>query len=340
MRLMMYDRSGRRLAQIDTVPTIEAVLNGAGKLSFTITTNHPKCREEFLRYGNLVLLEDDVLGDWGGVVRLPRGWPAGKINITAHEAPALFNRRKMIENVKLTGSAGNIYRQIIDYCNGEEDLRLRYGQIWDGGVSREETLSDRALLHVQRVAQRNGNDFQVRPVLDDQNRLTFFCDWLSRAGIDTGKTIEEGKDLTFEPGSEVLIEDVEGGELINRVVGIGDASTTGTRPITEPITNEESRSKYGLGTDRVVFSGNVNLDTVTINAENYLANRSVPQFQVSGKLNGRMLPHLRKGNVYSAKLHSVGFAPGGGIGWEGRVRALSYKHTYGASDADVTFGNP
>lgn len=335
-RLTSYNRDGRRVAQVLGIVSVEFVRNGAGKLSFPLSTSDPKCDEEIFQYGNLLLWEHETLPWFVGPIRVPRNWPSGKLNVRADGGASLFNRRKLVENTKLTGAGGDVLMQIIDACNSLEDLLLRPGDIWSGGTTREETMSTFALQHLQWVAAREGSDFWVRPEFDAQNKLMLMCDWFDEMGVDTGLTLEEGVHLTYDPGSDVLVEDVEGGNIINHVVGLGDSATDGKRPMSDPQEDIDSQGDYGLGMDRQVFYGNKTQETVTKNAISWLRRRSRPRYRSTARVNSSMFPYLRIGNRFTLKLHSVGFRPGGGIGFERIARLVNMRYTTGDVDAEIT----
>ena len=106
--IRVFDRNGSPIGEINALYTCSWLLNAPGKLSFTLSVNDPKCREDFLRFGNLVLVLHDDLPAWGGVIDTPREWGDGNVRINAWGGEKLLDFRRGPVGRLLTGSGGDI----------------------------------------------------------------------------------------------------------------------------------------------------------------------------------------------------------------------------------------
>jgi hypothetical protein len=72
IQITIFDQLGSALADIQASVTRSWEINKTGKAEFELAIIDPKCKEEFLRFGNLIHVESDELPAWTGVIDTPR----------------------------------------------------------------------------------------------------------------------------------------------------------------------------------------------------------------------------------------------------------------------------
>ena len=136
-RITVYDRAGNALAELIATASRAWKLNEYGQAQIELSTREAAVKEETLRYGNLVLIEHETLGEWGGVIDTPRAWSAGSVLVNAYSAEYLLTFRRGPVVKKLNGTAGAIFSAILRTANGAGDLRVSEGEIYQGGQARQ-----------------------------------------------------------------------------------------------------------------------------------------------------------------------------------------------------------
>lgn len=244
-QVFVYDKSGNAIGDLMAPLVFRSwVLNEYGKAYLTIAKTSDKCTERLLRFGNYVVIKHDTAGDWAGIVWTPRNWSTDTVEVVAYGPEYLLKLRRGDGPTikKLTGTAGNIYSQILDDANAEAEYKIFDGDIWEGGVSREESIRyDNLYDTVQRVSSRSGNDWGIDYEIDSFNRLRFKASWYSQRGKLQTLRLEEGVNLK-EPQGVVLSEQ---GDIINDLVVYGNAAVSGGA-VFAPGTDPASIGKYGL----------------------------------------------------------------------------------------------
>lgn len=334
MSRLRISKRDKVLGSLTVSAEIEWVLNGVGEMKFVMSNNDPKNIEEMLRPGNELYWIDDQLGEWGGHISDDsRDWNAedGTVTIRGNSAEGLLDLRDTDEAMKLTGTGGSLIRQLVDLTNDDEDTGLRVGNIEDERIHREEQLGDSPLTHAKRIAsvERANADFYVTPKLDENNQLTFSMNWLQSGSVETGLILREGQHF-------IAPRLTEQGPIVNRVRGLGDATTTGTRPVVV-VEDDESIKLYGLRGKSFYYDGNKELTTVSDNAENTLAEMKdfrryltlgIVDNASKGIANVRDIwATLRLRNAYRVVCTSVGYnKERGSKGLDGMMRLLGMKY--------------
>lgn len=333
--IRVFDFNGVEIAEIPNVNVSRSwKLNAAGQAEFTLPITSPKAREPVLRYGNLVLIEDDRLPSWSGVIDLPREWPVRAVTVRAYSGEWLLSYRRG-DNVKRTGTAGEIFKEIIAYCNLAEYLGVEIGSVWGGGMSREETLNPQnsrgVYDDVLQIAERADNDFWFEAVLD-KGKLGFRANWVQRRGRVLNMTLEEGAHLKLSDRPMV-----EQGQIINDLLGIGEGSSTASK-VTARRVDDESRARYRLRQGSVYFSGNTQVGTVENNTESALKQCREPMrvFDVGLLNRGGLWKKVWVGDQVEIRFNTVGFT-GSNFGCTTPVRILGME-TDGNADLRCVCG--
>jgi hypothetical protein len=319
-RLQVFTLYGEPLASLNTKVVVDWALGGVGTIAFSLSLDEPKNRIEFMDFDHELLWTHDELPAWGGFLDTPRKWGTYQTHFQGYSGEALLDLRTTIENTLLRGTSGEMFRQLVAQANAEEDLGVREGSIWGDGPERAEKLGDTCLTHIKRIAQRAGNDFVLRPVLED-NKLLFYADWYERYGTVQPWMLEEG--MHFELKDPTLVED---GLIVNRIRGLGDASTAKKRPVAV-VEDAESRSRYRLRSRTYTFSGNTEIATVQANAEATLQSLRFPRdYLFINVIDASVRRQIGLGNIYPMRLFTGKYKAGGGFGMDGYYRVLGMRY--------------
>lgn len=317
-RLTVYNRQGQYLAELDAIAKRTWLLSKVGSASFSISTSDPKCRPDYLQYGNLVLIEHDHLPDWGGVICTPRTWGNFQIEINCKSADWLFSWRRGKDGQKFKGSAGNNYKSLIDFANTPEDLYLRVGELYTGGQSIPVQLSyaDQLTTTIDALVKDSGGEYKVEPKFDNNRQLYFAAGWYEKVGVKRQTRLEEGLNIEFV--SDMLTEQ---GEIINDFRAMKDKSNF-------TVTDDVSQGSYGLRQKTETITLNAGKDdSLQQAAFNRMKRTRYPTktFNFVVLNEGTIWDDIDIGNEHPAKLLTTGFSANGfGMDTTVRVTGMTY----------------
>ncbi len=155
--------------------------------------------EDAVRPGNrLIILFDNGLPAWGGVIDLPRPWNGPQLTVTAYSAEWLMSVRRIRSGFAISGKPGDALLALLAEAaqDGGAVFRLGYiEEVRDNDYATE--LHDRNLFNAVQTAVGGRADFFVQPVLQ-RGRISFQINLLARRGIDRRRNValEEGANLT------------------------------------------------------------------------------------------------------------------------------------------------
>lgn len=320
---IVYDQAGRALQDIRAEFDRGWALNGREQCTFSIST--VGANMDNFRFGNYLVITDAELPVWGGYFAAPQTWGTSeRATVQAYSGEGIFSWRCYRGEKLLKGTAGAIYRQIVENLNTSAPLAtlMRPGEIYDGGASREETVTARSYYDdVLRISARSGNDWWVEPVTDD-GALHFEAHWYSRRGETKRYALEEG--VNIEASDNVMEYQ---GEIYNYIFAFGNGATWADR-VTLTELDQTSIDLYGLR----MYALSVNAGTETTvraSAQAFLRANAYPQrvfsLVVGGKRTrenaaGALFATLRVGDVVDLLTSSIG----GGL--ETKVRVLGITH--------------
>jgi hypothetical protein len=319
--IRIFDRKGIPLGEINALYTCSWLLNGPGRMSFSLSVKDPKCREDLLRFGNLVLIQHDTLPDWGGVIDTPREWGSGNVRVNAWSGEKLLEFRRGTPGKVVTGSGGAIFAQIIRQANTVGNLPLVVGNVYEGGKVRTETLNDTLLIETTRIVEQAKMEWYVEPDLLGDGRLIFRANCLVKTGKQLSLELEESVHLKLSNRPMT-----EQGEIINDVLGYGEGVNWQSKP-TAIRKDDTSIGSYGLRQGLYQFSGVTTGGTLESNTSNYLQQMSEPRVSMDVDVAdvNDIWKYMRLGNRFNARLHSVGFT-GGTFGIVQEIRALGMEY--------------
>jgi len=321
-RVSIYSKEGYFVGDLRTATVRSWTLASTGvygKCSFDMSKLDPKTSLKYLDFGKYILVREANLPDWIGVIYTDQSWRHGDMTVKAWQAEKILAWRPTPTDELIADQAGELFREILTITNAItfNEKPIMPGEIFSGGTVREETLGDDALTHIQSIAERSGNDFEVAHVFDVNGRLTLKGNWFERMGRDTDEWLREGHNIEY-------VDDILNikGDLYNEVTGYMDASTKGTRGrIT--MRDEAAIARWGYYGKSKAFSGVSQQSTLEENTIDELL--KTVQGQSAVKLNalnvGDTFSTLRIGNTRPLDLNGAGF-DGAGYGFSATVRIL------------------
>lgn len=322
-QVRIFDRRGRPLCQFRAAWARSWVINGEGRASAKLAvTKTQYVNDDMLRYGNWILIQNDSLPDWVGMIDVPREWGNRVVTVNAFTPERQFMYRRGPLEVVLTGSAGSIAEQLLTLVNAAENTILRAGDIWRGGVQRQETVNPTRLSqNLAGLSARSHEEYSWRPIINPQGRLLIYMDWFSRLGERTSVILQEGK-----KGGNIEVSDapmVEDAPIVNDLLGYGQGTTWKTRPSAVTLASDDSRERFGLRQDSQNWNAVIDLGTIRDNNEQRLSNVSYPDliFSVTALNRGDTFKYLGLGNRLTLRLASTGFT-GDNVGVETLVRII------------------
>lgn len=323
-RVSVYSKYGNYIGdlRVATVRSWTKPSTGViGECSFDISRLDEHTAEKFLGFGNFVLVRDNQLPDWCGVIYTPQDWSHFSLTVTAYQLPKILEWRRTIVDQKITGKPGEIFREVLGITNAWKynEKPIVPGNIFLSNSIHEETMGDSAYKHIQQVAGRTAEEFDVLYRLDVNKRLTLVGEWYEAVGEVTSRWLREGYNLRLE-GNPLSVT----GSLNNDVMGLSDASTEATR-LSFNAVDEMAIARYGLYQTTEVHSGVTQLSTLQGGVFNRLlgafgeAALSLTALDVDDTFS-----FMRIGNVVNVDYNTVGFR-GLGFGLDAEAEILGME---------------
>jgi hypothetical protein len=325
-RIRLYDRHGRELAEASCRAPRSWVVGGIGVCKLMIPRSEEEpwlslLTEENLRYGNRVLVENDEVGDWCGILWPNRTWYPDYVEAVAY-TPELMFRRRRTTTEDLSGTAGVQFSRLINMMNARQHTGIVFdtrsyvgGPTWIEPVHREKVFDV-----VQRIAQKSGQEWKIEPD-DRRGRLLFNATWSRRLGVDTEVALIEGKNIEF-PRQPLLIEQ---GDIYNNIEVI--AQGTNLEVIAPPAEDEDSIDRYGLSEETYLTEYNSQTSAETL-AFSLLERLKLPRrvYNVVALNREDTFRSIRLGNRLRLLLTTTGFKADGSLGTDTTVRVRGYEY--------------
>lgn len=204
----------------------------------TLSIYDLKCNPFLLNFGNLLLIENsDGLPPWVGVID-DIGFDGGKCFVWAYTPERFFSYRRGPRTQILTGNAGEIFRQLIDYVNRVEITVLTVDDINSNTSRMEETLHPTTIdVNLKRIIKRSGEGYRWRPEVR-QGKLIIYADWFPSLVLTTGLILQDGYNLESSHPMNLAAP-------VNDILTYGEGADWETRMI-ENVQDAESVQEYGL----------------------------------------------------------------------------------------------
>lgn len=338
--ITVFDHFGVPLTEIEAVTRrswmlLDSVRKQPGRCEFSVSTKEAKCKERYLRYGNLVLVQHvpstdedgstrGTLPDWVGMIQIPRTWPFGSVGVTAYSAEIVLMKRcppfKTFYNTAWEG----IVADFLDYANAEtkNGLTVRKGflQPSAGQMTYWDVYTD-IFAHLANIGEPS-----VRAEYS-HGKMTLYMDWWNggQRGIACPIVLDETNTESAE-GQSTLTEQ---GTLINASIFTNTTDTLFAR--TERMwRNERSISKYGLMEGYgVIQGGNSVTPAQLLSAAQSMAEGSgepIKTIQPVVLDKGQLLSYMSPGNRFPLSISNVGFLADG-LGIEGWARMVGVEYS-------------
>lgn len=328
--IQTFSRQGIKLIEFNQECTYEWVENEPGTLSFSISVADLMARldgaapEPFLRFGNLVLVQHPKLPDFVGIIT-QRQWGKGIIAITARGAMWALKKSVSPFSDKTIGTNGALFKKILSAHNTQCDWKIQSGDIFLGGVSKEEVIEPTNMLkEAQRAAKRANARFDITAEIDERNRLTLFGNWREIAIGAPVMRLVEGENLE-DPGDMALNETIE--ETANHVNGLTNAGSSVSRT-TASVVDAESEAMYGPMYYAESYTNVTQTDAVQKNAQAKLAQIKDPAAlpKMTALDVEETFYQLKIGAVVECQLIRHGFDANGYIGFNGLCRIVAMRY--------------
>lgn len=133
---LIGDQNGRVLARLR--PNVQRAswrFNAVGQMAFALARTDEKLQEEYLRFGNRVLLQfDNGLPPWGGIIGSPYEWNEAEVLFQAYSGEELLYRRRTARQRRFdNATVGAIALALLAEADAVYPTGVRPGAIWGGG---------------------------------------------------------------------------------------------------------------------------------------------------------------------------------------------------------------
>ncbi|MDR3572852.1 MAG: hypothetical protein P4L50_03240 [Anaerolineaceae bacterium] len=304
---------------------------GIGTLDFSLPLNSDKAKLDYLEFGKLVYIEHDKLPAWGGVIDPTENWGSYTVSPTAYTAEhMLIDGWRIGDGRLMTGPSGELFKQIVNLANSEEDLLIRVGNVEIFDDTRQEVLNWQGLYdEINRIAKRSLAEWDMQAGIDGNGRLYFTTNWRQRIGNVRDYTLKEGYNVRM---NDTPMTRQGNPVLVNRLIGFGTSATAATRPAFT-FTDEASRSRYRLRISTQQFEGNTTLGTLTTNVMNSVALTSAPRrtFSLTVLDKDDAFYNVRLGDTLKLLMSSLGY-----IGIDTLIRIIGMAYREKENELDIT----
>jgi len=331
-RVRIFGRDGYPLIEFRTRVERSYAIADEARAQFTYATRKTEIVNKVaLNFGNWLLVENDSLPPWVGVIDTPRSWNPRSVTVSAYSPEKVFSWRRGPTEVVRRGSAGDIFSYLLTLVNSAERTIITEGDIDRSGIRREETINPTPLNEdLARIQERSQEEYQWRPIVGADGKLRVFVDWMNRVGQTTSALLQEGKG-----GGNVEMVDalfVEDGEIRNDILGYGDGITWKSRPKI-PIVDADSIGEFGLRESSEFFQGVTNVPTLKANTRDAIAKFKNPvrNMKLRAINLGDTFKFINLGNIMALSLQSMGFQTGG-VGYETNVRIMGMAYNPGSKN--------
>lgn len=333
--VVFYTKDGQRFNNGEVLCwyTRSWSLNAMGTARISIPISETKLTAELVAYGGFVVIEDDRVGTWAGMLWQPYQETEEAVNLTAFTMEKALAHRRVTPGA-ITGNAGAMFEQLITIANVNEPTGIVAGTIDNSGLSWTETLANEKVYDVvQRIASASGQYWSIAPGIGDDGRLGFAASWETRRGFDYNVRLEEGQHFV-RPTGPAWVED---GDVVNDVFVYGNSSSSTSTPTARQV-DAVSQGLYGLRQDSVGIDTD---DVATLNAvaTNILRARAYPRrdhrlyladVYLDSTQTARAFDVAREGDTFIMVRPRHGYSGSGHGGFEARVQVLARE--YNATD--------
>lgn len=302
---LYHNTTGQFMTQLRSICPRNWVLNGIGEATFTVPYSSAKYREEYLKPGTIVVIEDPKLPDWCGIIGDDQDWTQSEIKIKCLDGIALLKTRMTLPTDTYNGSAGAIIQKMLVTAGQYRDTHFQIGTIYDDGVTRQMKMGDSVYAQLLTLQKRTRNDWLTSPVVVNGKAYIQF-DWLERAGLPAASILTEGANL--ERNASPLSQR---GPIINSIIGFSEASDP-TKRLMYLGEDEASIGEYDVRQAKKVYTGVTTMADLieSVSADLSLSAWPLRATQFAALDRGNVFNDLRLGNTAQVNFFKVGFTDG------------------------------
>lgn len=330
----IYDPDGNPLTDIRARAETSSLVNDIGEAVFSVPYDDIKCKEQYLRFGNLVLFQYDDLPSWVGVIDLPRTWKRGQVEIHAYEMSLLLKYRFAPLNTTLQGTPGTKSAQLIEIANQQAPTNIQVASgIFTGGISSDSKVNSSVYSHISSFANDNGYQWAMKPVIGANGRMYIEFDFQEKIGASTQLVLAQGVNVLY---GETPLD--ETGELINHVEAVVDLDNTTEAGVLSSEYFEETY--YRKRAVRVVSDGSADTSGLLSIAQQLVFEKKNPSLSAPlGVTNvNSAFANIALGNTITYKFPTVGFDNPSVLGKTKVVRITGYRYSEFTGICELTVG--
>lgn len=322
-RVRIFRRNGHPIAEFRAAVERSWSINAEGRAQFEYPSRVTDVvNERVLQFGNWLLVENSYLPPWVGVIDTPRKWGSREVIVHAYTPERVFGWRIGPLEEKYIAKPGHIFEKLITKVNIAEQTMLRVGRIWRSKTSIEVTLNPEPLsVYLADLAERSGEEYAFRPVVNENGKLIVYCDWYNQQGDKSSIFLHEGRGGgNVQAVGNIVTEDED---ITNEVLAYGDGMSWNSKPYAIA-KSHESIEKYGLRQGSQEFPGVLETEVLRKNGKQFM--KTLKQPQVTHHLNalnvGDTFKYMKLGNIMKLQYQNAGFL-GGQVGYETDIRILA-----------------
>ncbi|CAK0773782.1 conserved hypothetical protein [Gammaproteobacteria bacterium] len=326
-RILVFDLENKIAGEVHANVNRGWAINGGDSAAFNL--DNDEAVKPWLQIGRMIFIDGGNNADgskkllnWAGMIDTP--WKAiTPVGITAYDLNYLMARRTPWGIDRRTGDTGTIASRFIDLANQIGELYLRPGEISFDGISRTVDVITSASDWTQllNMATLYALEIQLRPEINEENRLIIYVDMKPRLGLNSGLVLQDGEGANMQ-----LVEFTVDGEIVNMAMGFNDGSTETGKLYSSIEVDQASVDTYRARNRLTQFSTQAQSELQEM-TKNYVTANGKPyvSLKVAVLDTPGVFSQLRLGNSLLVRTTQV-ILPGGQVGWSGaaRITGMSY----------------
>lgn len=244
-RVVIFNHAGTPIKEFRATVNREWLRNDMGEGSLKVSRFDSVATEEYLRFGNRVVVYHEYLPEWGGYIDTPREWDdRGNIKVSLYSVPGLLSWRRTPDRWKVRGTPGDRFWQLIEHANARKSLGIVRGSIDQEGEAVTSVLETENVLEAMKdLAEETGFTFWFTPLILSTGELQWQANW---------RDVTKGRDLThrhhLRSGVNIVPNNypyVEDGTIVNDLLALGKVDGTRSKVESTAI-DEASISLYDV----------------------------------------------------------------------------------------------
>lgn len=302
--VLVFDRSGRFLEDMGAYKAPRSwVVNRIGTAKITLPVDDDKATETNLKFNNRVLIENDKLANWIGVIQTPEHTtPANGIHsIYLEGLESVFWQRVTNLDTVLSGTPGAIFRALVSLANSAEDTGIDEGSITDEGETFTDIEYSNVLIGdaMNDIATRANMIWYVTGQLS-AGTLTALVHFVKKRG-----TVYTTRLTEWDGGNFVIYDCALDGQLANQIIAAARGESIEEIP-SYTANDSTSRGKYGLIQKPLMASDTEDAGTAEAIAKEELAKSAEAKINIRGDIMGDVDSYPQIGDTVYVNTHSLG----------------------------------